>query len=246
MAYRVVNEVDAASDDSAVYWPKEKEGSVATSGVRTAGGGGGNSVAAGGALGNAGTGTGRKMDEDEERDAVFFRLESLGYRVGQGLVERFVVLLQGTLGFFSSMRLRLLPRHLAAELTLHLHYETYTDIEVPRFSRDRPRFTDTLDVIKFLCKDLWMLVFRKQIDNLKTNHRGVYVLTDNSFKPFSRMSTVAGGQAVVRAQPFLWFPCGIIRGALAAMGINATVQAETSELPGATFQIKSITTGAKP
>jgi hypothetical protein len=40
-----------------------------------------------------------------------------------------------------------------------------------RFSRDRPRFTDTLDVIKFLCKDLWMLVFRKQIDNLKTNHR---------------------------------------------------------------------------
>lgn len=40
-----------------------------------------------------------------------------------------------------------------------------------RFSKDRPRFTDTLDVIKFLCKDLWMLVFRKQIDNLKTNHR---------------------------------------------------------------------------
>jgi trafficking protein particle complex subunit 6 len=78
------------------------------------------------------------------------------------------------------------------------------------------------------------------------------------------MSTEAGGQAVVRAQPvyspsetfmhwtgannsrgqFLWFPCGIIRGALASMGINATVQAETSELPGATFQIKSIV--AKP
>ncbi len=78
------------------------------------------------------------------------------------------------------------------------------------------------------------------------------------------MSTEAGGQAVVRAQPvgphpyrlslpshamqqsqtnvqqFLWFPCGIIRGALASMGIIATVQAETSELPGATFQIKSI------
>ena len=40
-----------------------------------------------------------------------------------------------------------------------------------RFSRDRPRFNDTLDVIKFLCKDLWTLVFRKQVDNLKTNHR---------------------------------------------------------------------------
>ncbi|KAG9242408.1 transport protein particle component-domain-containing protein [Calycina marina] len=140
----------------------------------------------------------KKMDEEEEREAVFYRLEMLGYRVGQGLVER--------------------------------------------FSLVRPRFTDTLDIIKFLCKDLWMLVFRKQIDNLKTNHRGVYVLTDNSFRPFAKMSTEPGGNAVGRAQPFLWFPCGIIRGALASMGINATVQAETAELPGATFQIKSITT----
>jgi hypothetical protein len=46
-----------------------------------------------------------------------------------------------------------------------------------------------------------MLVFKKQVDNLKTNHRGVYVLTDNAFRPLSRMSTAAGGQAVVRAQP---------------------------------------------
>jgi hypothetical protein len=39
---------------------------------------------------------------------------------------------------------------------------------------------------------------------------------------------------------FLWFPCGIVRGALAALGITATVQAETSELPGAVFQIKTV------
>lgn len=84
------------------------------------------------------------------------------------------------------------------------------------------------------------------------------------------MSTEAGGQAVVRAQPvclhqeqilsptsfvfhcdlyeklhltiaqFLSFPCGIVRGALAALGIVATVQAEINELPGAVFQIKTI------
>jgi len=138
----------------------------------------------------------RRLDEDEERDAVFYRLETLGYRVGLGLVER--------------------------------------------FSRDRPRFNDTLDAIKFVCKDLWTLVFKKQVDNLKTNHRGVYVLTDNLFRPLARMSTDTGGQAVVRAQPFLWFPCGILRGALAAMGIQATVHAESSEIPGAVFQIKTI------
>ncbi|KAH6715275.1 cis-golgi transport protein particle complex subunit [Leptodontidium sp. 2 PMI_412] len=198
MAYRVVNEVDAASPDDRLP-AKAGHESIKSTSVASNARDGGVSGAAGGNTG-VGAAGGRKMDEEEERDAVFFRLEMLGYRVGQGLVER--------------------------------------------FSRDRPRFTDTLDVIKFLCKDLWMLVFRKQIDNLKTNHRGVYVLTDNSFRPFARMSTEAGGQAVVRAQPFLWFPCGIIRGALASMGINATVQAETSELPGATFQIKSIV--AKP
>jgi hypothetical protein len=38
---------------------------------------------------------------------------------------------------------------------------------------------------------------------------------------------------------FLWFPCGIVRGALAALGIVATVQAEIHELPGAVFQIKT-------
>lgn len=46
-----------------------------------------------------------------------------------------------------------------------------TPFALARFSRDRPRCNDNLDVIKFLCKDLWTILFRKQIDNLKTNHR---------------------------------------------------------------------------
>ncbi|KAJ5966031.1 Trafficking protein particle complex subunit 6B [Penicillium waksmanii] len=143
------------------------------------------------------TSTEETEPEDEEvRESTYFRLDTLGYRVGQGLAER--------------------------------------------FSRDRPRFTDNLDVIKFLCKDLWTVLFRKQIDNLKTNHRGVYVLTDSAFRPFARMSMAARGDAVSMAQAYLWFPCGVIRGALANLGINATVQAETSELPGATFQIKTV------
>jgi len=76
---------------------------------------------------NAGTATASRVEDEESSDAVQHKLEMTGYRVGQGLVER--------------------------------------------FSKDRPRFNDTLDVIKFLCKDLWSLVFGKNIDNLKTNHR---------------------------------------------------------------------------
>lgn len=40
-----------------------------------------------------------------------------------------------------------------------------------RYSRDKARLGDTLEVIKFLCKDFWQAVFKKQVDNLKTNHR---------------------------------------------------------------------------
>jgi hypothetical protein len=78
MAYRVVNEVDAAGIDDRIIEKKEKDT------------GGSSSLKGSVANGTAGSTNGRKMDEEEERDAVFFRLEMLGYRVGQGLVERFV------------------------------------------------------------------------------------------------------------------------------------------------------------
>lgn len=109
-------------------------------------------------------------------------------------------------------------------------------------SSPRPLFTSPLDAIKFLCKDLWTLLFKKQIDNLKTNHRGVYVLTDSMFRPLTKMSmtTRERTEAMRKAQTYLWFPCGLIRGVLESLGIEVTVQAETSELPSATFQIKTV------
>ncbi|KAL2365186.1 hypothetical protein RJZ56_001906 [Blastomyces dermatitidis] len=70
--------------------------------------------------------------------------------------------------------------------------------------------------------------------------RGVYVLTDNAFRPLIRMSMSNRNEATAKAQSYLWFPCGIIRGGLASMGITATVQAESSDLPSATFQIKTM------
>lgn len=69
----------------------------------------------------------------------------------------------------------------------------------------KPRPQTPLDAIKFICKDLWTILFRKQIDNLKTNHRGVFVLTDARFQPMSRMSVdrragpKAGEEALRRA-----------------------------------------------
>jgi hypothetical protein len=75
-----------------------------------------------------------------------------------------------------------------------------------RLCKDKHMFADTLDAIKFICKDVWAACWDKQIDNLRTNHRvrkkvtfcqhlkrskyqGVYVLQDNAFKPISRLSS---------------------------------------------------------
>jgi trafficking protein particle complex subunit 6 len=78
MAYRLANELQPGDRDGG-------SGSGAAGGARAEGekGGAGSVV-----TGAAGERTGSKIDEDEERDAVFYRLEMLGYRVGQGLVER--------------------------------------------------------------------------------------------------------------------------------------------------------------
>ncbi|KAJ1865224.1 hypothetical protein LPJ73_000064 [Coemansia sp. RSA 2703] len=110
-----------------------------------------------------------------------------------------------------------------------------------RFAPLNRRLTDTLDIVKFVCKDIWLLLFNRQVDNLKTNHRGVYVLQDNKFKWFLRMSGNNGGAAAARrAQPYIWLPCGIIRGILDSFGVNTVVIAETLGLPQCTFQIKVV------
>ena len=44
----------------------------------------------------------------------------------------------------------------------------------------------------------------------------------------------------------LFFPCGMIRGALSSLGISATVQAASTELPVAVFEIKTIMPPRKP
>ncbi|CAE6492148.1 unnamed protein product [Rhizoctonia solani] len=113
-----------------------------------------------------------------------------------------------------------------------------------RISRDRPRFTDTLDMVKFICKDLWTTVWEKQVENLRTNHRGVYVLTDSPFKPLARISANGTTPEIIqKARAYAYMPAGIIRGALARLGLQGTVAPDITDLPRCTFQIKLAKTG---
>ncbi|XP_019481854.1 PREDICTED: trafficking protein particle complex subunit 6A isoform X2 [Hipposideros armiger] len=98
-----------------------------------------------------------------------------------------------------------------------------------RLPRETLAFREELDVLKFLCKDLWVAVFQKQMDSLRTNHQGTYVLQDNSFPFLIRMSS--GLQYVEEAPKFLAFTCGLLRGTLSTLGIKSLVTASVAALP---------------
>jgi len=137
-----------------------------------------------------------------ENGRCITKLENMGFRVGQGLIERWAVWIWK----FSS-----------------------------RFTKDTARFKDELDIMKFICKDFWTTVFKKQIDNLRTNHQGIYVLQDNKFRLLTQMS--AGKQYLEHASKYLAFTCGLIRGGLSNLGIKSIVTAEVSSMPACKFQV---------
>lgn len=135
---------------------------------------------------------GSKGDMDsKERGHCISVLESMGFRVGQGLIER--------------------------------------------LTRDSPSFKDELDIMKFVCKDFWTKVFRRQVDNLRTNHQGTYVLQDNKFALLTQLSN--GKQYLDQAPKYLAFSCGIVRGALSNLGLESVVTAEVSIMPSCKFQV---------
>ncbi|XP_058094397.1 uncharacterized protein LOC131240286 [Magnolia sinica] len=124
-----------------------------------------------------------------------------------------------------------------------------------RYTMERPRFSDHLEAIKFICKDFWSELFKKQIDNLKTNHRGTFVLQDNRFRWLTRVSIEPSpantdlsqddsspppddSKVAQATSMHLYFPCGIIRGALTNLGIPCAVSADMSNLPACSFVIR--------
>ena len=73
-----------------------------------------------------------------------------------------------------------------------------TPTPLPTQQQQAPRAAaDILELVKFVCKDVWVALFDKQIDNLRTNHRGVYVLYDQrlpSLKAVPPRENEGGGE----------------------------------------------------
>lgn len=100
------------------------------------------------------------------------------------------------------------------------------------------KIVDVLDIMKFVCRDVWKCLYNKQMDNLRTNHRGTFVLVDNNYRLIANFNSPEGMAYTLRkAKTYLWFPCGVIRGILSNFGVEATVTAEITQFPSVTFNI---------
>lgn len=117
-----------------------------------------------------------------------------------------------------------------------------------RYSKDVAPLPDHKEVMKFICKDFWPELFKKSIDNLRTNNRGTFVLRDTHFRWLSHLSqnqvpsSLGQGQQVAipkkqLAQDYLHLPCAILRGALTQLGLDCTVSADASHLPQCDFTV---------
>lgn len=102
------------------------------------------------------------------------------------------------------------------------------------------KIVDILDVMKFVCRDVWKSLYSKQMDNLRTNHRGTFVLIDNEHRLISGLNSSKGNpDSISKARTYLWFSCGLIRGVLMSFGIEAYVAAEISQFPAVIFNIQT-------
>jgi hypothetical protein len=100
------------------------------------------------------------------------------------------------------------------------------------------QFLNILDIMKFICRDVWKLMFLKQMDNLRTNHRGTFVLIDNNHKLIARNNSAKGiHDTLSKSKVFLWFSCGVIEGCLSVFEVDSIVTSEINTFPLVSFSI---------
>jgi trafficking protein particle complex subunit 6 len=110
-------------------------------------------------------------------------------------------------------------------------------------------FTDGKDAIKFICKDLWLYLFRQQASRLQANHKGVFIVHDTSFPPLyvlakctlpigthppDPLPPIISKRALLQLQ----MTCGVIQGFMEALGFPCTVDCALGEcIPACSFTI---------
>jgi trafficking protein particle complex subunit 6 len=103
-------------------------------------------------------GAGSSVTSDEEDEGLRTRLEAIGLHVGANITER---------------------------CGDHIVLQRGAQTDISRLCHGRVGFADSLDVVKFICKDLWSTCWDKQVDNLRTNHRVRFPRSEHFNRPIS-------------------------------------------------------------
>ncbi|VDO05975.1 unnamed protein product [Rodentolepis nana] len=104
---------------------------------------------------------------------------------------------------------------------------------IEKLTRNSPRFTSEIDIVKYICRTYWLHLFYKPVDSLKTNNADVYVLLDSAFSSLTRIDP--SQQYNSNVEMILAFACGLLRGALTSLGVNCIVNAEILQIPACKF-----------
>lgn len=148
--------------------------------------------------------------------------------------------LPGTIGVLDSSIIK------DDEVTVRIETYGYTlglrlsEVLVFKSATANSKIVDILDIMKFVCRDVWKSLYGKQMDNLRTNHRGTFVLVDNNYRLISKLNSAKGAaDTFEKTRAYLWFPCGVVRGILLSFGVEASVTAEVTQFPAVTFNIQT-------
>ncbi|KAF6002604.1 Trafficking protein particle complex subunit 6B [Cyanidiococcus yangmingshanensis] len=114
--------------------------------------------------------------------------------------------------------------------------------ESERASPEQTGMTE-LDALKVVCRDIWRTVFGKQVDSLKTNHRGVYVIFDASFRWLRYVHEMP--DSIGTPSWYCIFPAGLIRGVLTELGYPCAVQGVCEPAPpSVVFTVRMLSASA--
>ncbi len=92
----------------------------------------------------------------------------------------------------------------------------------------RVLFKESIDYIKHIAIEVWPFIFRTNIDKVKTEYGGRHDLYIQRFDWISVLSNqdMASKEYQDKIALYLSYICGILRGALATMGLDSQVNAE--------------------
>ncbi|GAM27416.1 hypothetical protein SAMD00019534_105920 [Acytostelium subglobosum LB1] len=98
-------------------------------------------------------------------------------------------------------------------------------------------YTDPLDIVKFICKVFWMAVFKKSVDSLRTNHKGIFVLTEQKFQWLLHLS-FDPSSTNKDCSEYVHFAVGLVKGAMANFGYKTSVGFEIQHNHTVVFTIR--------